>query len=417
MNKKILMLIITVFSSFIICTNVDAKVNEVNIYLFYGETCPHCEKEQKYLESLQKEYTNIKIYKYEVWNNTSNKNLMYSIKKELGTVEDERVPFTVIGDYGFIGYSDSKNSIFEEKIDFYSRNTYTNKAGSLLGISYNVLDQEPKEIPTKSATTKKETEQKLTSKQQNIKETLIDFKDNVIENVNSFIKLIKENILMSIVIIACTITLIASLIIRIIEINLTNKKVRNLKRRNKNFDVNKIYNLMADFDEGLYKEYLFDTFIEVQKAVEEFELESIKDIVTESMYVLLEDNINRLKENNQRIVMEDIEYKDMIFTNAYIDNNDLILECQLRFIAKNYVANRDTNDVVKGLQKDTRFDYKLIFIKYNHANSIEKMPRCPSCDAPLEKNDRDCPYCGKKLYNKNNFLLSKQIYIKKKVLE
>ena len=417
MNKKIFIIIFTIFSSFIITTNVEAKVNEVNIYLFYGETCPHCEKEQQYLETLKNEYTNIKIYKYEIWNNTANKNLMYTVKKELGTIEDDRVPFTVIGDYGFIGYSESKNSIFDEKIDFYSRNAYTNKAGSILGITYNVLDQElaVKETPEVE---KKETDNiNLTKKQQDIKDTILDLKNTILENVNSLFKLIKENIVMSIVIIACVITLIASLVIRIVEINLTSKKVRNLKRRNRNFNINKIYDLMNDFDEGLYKEYLFDTFIEVQKAVEEFELESVKDIVTESMYILLEDNIRRLKDNNQRIVMEDIEYKDMLFTNAYIDNNDLILECELRIIAKNYVANRDTNDVIKGVQKDTRFDYKLIFIKYNHTNNLYKELRCPSCDGPVEKNDRDCPYCGKKLYNKNIFLLSKQIYIKKKVLE
>ena len=417
MNKKIFIIIFTIFSSFIITTNVEAKVNEVNIYLFYGETCPHCEKEQQYLETLKNEYTNIKIYKYEIWNNTANKNLMYTVKKELGTIEDDRVPFTVIGDYGFIGYSESKNSIFDEKIDFYSRNAYTNKAGSILGITYNVLDQElaVKETPEVE---KKETDNiNLTKKQQDIKDTILDLKNTILENVNSLFKLIKENIVMSIVIIACVITLIASLVIRIVEINLTSKKVRNLKRRNRKFNINKIYDLMNDFDEGLYKEYLFDTFIEVQKAVEEFELESVKDIVTESMYILLEDNIRRLKDNNQRIVMEDIEYKDMLFTNAYIDNNDLILECELRIIAKNYVANRDTNDVIKGVQKDTRFDYKLIFIKYNHTNNLYKELRCPSCDGPVEKNDRDCPYCGKKLYNKNIFLLSKQIYIKKKVLE
>ena len=36
--------------------------NNIDLYFFYGDGCPHCEKEEKFLERLQKEKDNINIH-------------------------------------------------------------------------------------------------------------------------------------------------------------------------------------------------------------------------------------------------------------------------------------------------------------------------------------------------------------------
>ena len=64
--KKILILFLLVF---FICPTITFAFGkkEVNVYLFYSETCPHCAAEHKYLDSIKDKY-DLNIYSYEVSN-------------------------------------------------------------------------------------------------------------------------------------------------------------------------------------------------------------------------------------------------------------------------------------------------------------------------------------------------------------
>lgn len=75
MQKKIKYLLFVLVMFLIVIPTANAK-EEVNLYLFWGDGCPHCEAEQEYLEDLQKEFDNLKITKYEVWHNEDNNQLM-----------------------------------------------------------------------------------------------------------------------------------------------------------------------------------------------------------------------------------------------------------------------------------------------------------------------------------------------------
>ena len=98
--KKILFLLIIL----LLPLSVNAK--EVDITLFYGDGCPHCAHEEKYLEVLEKQLgKNIQIEKYEVWNNKENEELLKNVREALKD-ENEGVPFLVVGDKYFSGYND-----------------------------------------------------------------------------------------------------------------------------------------------------------------------------------------------------------------------------------------------------------------------------------------------------------------------
>jgi len=102
MNKKIYLIIIALVFLLI---PFKAEAKELTINLFYGKECPHCEDEQKYLDTLKKQYgDNIEIKKYEVWHDSDNNDLLTKVRKSLKN-EDTGVPYTVIGTYGFTGYS------------------------------------------------------------------------------------------------------------------------------------------------------------------------------------------------------------------------------------------------------------------------------------------------------------------------
>ena len=86
---------------------------KVNIYLFYSKICPHCQKEEKYFETLKEKYQDkINIYTYEVTENKTNNEIMKSLKKELKE-NSQGVPFTIIGSKTFLGYDESLNERIE----------------------------------------------------------------------------------------------------------------------------------------------------------------------------------------------------------------------------------------------------------------------------------------------------------------
>jgi len=69
----------------------------VNIYFFYGQGCPHCGKEEEFLNKLEREKTDINIHLFEIYHDTDNANLLKDIGETLG-VDVRGVPVTFIQD-------------------------------------------------------------------------------------------------------------------------------------------------------------------------------------------------------------------------------------------------------------------------------------------------------------------------------
>lgn len=110
-KKVIFFFLILVCFSFI--SGVNAK--NVEMYFFYGKTCPHCEKEQEFLDEMEEKYDDLVINRYEVWNNKKNAKLMQEYAKKLD-IKVEGVPFTIVNDEYMFGYSKSSNERIEKMI-------------------------------------------------------------------------------------------------------------------------------------------------------------------------------------------------------------------------------------------------------------------------------------------------------------
>ena len=101
---------------------IGVKSNDetVAIYFYYGEGCPFCEKEMNFLTGLQSEYGNkIAVYKYEVWNNEDNNEVMRNLKEKANVDVDDSVPFTQISDRVFYGFSQDIELDMENQIRSY----------------------------------------------------------------------------------------------------------------------------------------------------------------------------------------------------------------------------------------------------------------------------------------------------------
>ncbi|MFA6525403.1 MAG: thioredoxin family protein [Patescibacteria group bacterium] len=102
MNKRILYLLAFLLFLLIGANQVRAQEN-INIYFFWGNGCPHCAEEEPFLEQLKAKYPNIEIRDFEVWYNKDNQKLLQSAGEILNKTISG-VPFTVVGEQNFTGY-------------------------------------------------------------------------------------------------------------------------------------------------------------------------------------------------------------------------------------------------------------------------------------------------------------------------
>lgn len=90
--------------------------SKVNVYLFRGEGCPHCEEMLEFFDSIEEEFGQYyTMNTYEVWYNQDNADLMQDVADKLG-VSATGVPFLVIGDQTWNGYASSYDAEIEAKI-------------------------------------------------------------------------------------------------------------------------------------------------------------------------------------------------------------------------------------------------------------------------------------------------------------
>jgi len=167
--KKILKFLI-VFAVFLLLP-VSAKADEkvINIHLFYGNGCPHCAAEEEFLSDYLKDRTDVKLYKYEVWYDSHNQELLSKVQKEMGTTNKNGVPFTVIGKKTIVGYADGvTDEQIKDAINYYLNNDYRDYAGEITG---KVKKTEVKEDTTKD-------ESKTEDKKENKIEKADDTKDS-----------------------------------------------------------------------------------------------------------------------------------------------------------------------------------------------------------------------------------------------
>lgn len=144
-SLKILFLVICLFS-FCNVVNAVSEKNLVNIYLFHSYTCKHCKEEIKLLDELEKEYDNIKVYKYEV-NENGNGELLKNISEIMGS-KVTGTPYTIIGNKVFSGYDyENSKGRFKGAIEYYSKYGYEDKVGEYISSiplpSYKVKDTDP----------------------------------------------------------------------------------------------------------------------------------------------------------------------------------------------------------------------------------------------------------------------------------
>lgn len=133
--KKLKNIFIGIIFSFIVffLFSSHALAKTVNVYVFHGKTCPHCEEALSYLNSVKDKY-DLNIVKYEVWYNADNYKLMKEMADYLD-VSATGVPFVVIDNTPIFGYSEgTTDDTYRYHINLAKKDNFVDKVGVKLGI-------------------------------------------------------------------------------------------------------------------------------------------------------------------------------------------------------------------------------------------------------------------------------------------
>jgi len=120
MKKIIFIIFVLAFAAGVFNFALAQEEPQVDISFFYGETCPHCSAEQKFLDAMEKKYPNLEIKRYSL-NEPKAIELLKDLCKKC---ESEKylglVPLTFIGDNFFLGF-DNENGMGRQIEDYIQR--------------------------------------------------------------------------------------------------------------------------------------------------------------------------------------------------------------------------------------------------------------------------------------------------------
>ncbi len=149
--KKLVYIFIFVFAiigMFGLSTAKVSAADNLNIYLFWGDGCPHCAKEKDFLSDFLVNYPNVKLNKFEIYNNQSNVALMQDVADNLD-VDASGVPFLIIGDKEYIGYAEgTTDKEIESRIEYCTKNSCPDTVGTIVDVSNGEVNKAPDEGKT-----------------------------------------------------------------------------------------------------------------------------------------------------------------------------------------------------------------------------------------------------------------------------
>ena len=101
-NMKHLLFLVLLISALLIAgcmsddkTNAVTVPQNVTVYFFYGEECPHCHTVIPFIQNLSTKYPDVNFVMLETWHNETNNALFTSLNQKLG-LQKSGVPEVIV---------------------------------------------------------------------------------------------------------------------------------------------------------------------------------------------------------------------------------------------------------------------------------------------------------------------------------
>lgn len=133
--KKIVITFLFIFLFLMPVFSYAKEDDQITLYLFHGDGCPHCADELDFLDTIYDDYPDLKIEKYEVWYNDENSELLKKVSQEL-SIKRTGVPTTIIGETSIVGYGEGTASKIKRAIDYYKTHEYVDAVEEIKNGTY-----------------------------------------------------------------------------------------------------------------------------------------------------------------------------------------------------------------------------------------------------------------------------------------
>ena len=177
-----------------------------------------------------------------------------------------------------------------------------------------------------------------------------------------------------------------------------------------NEEINKY---IPNFDRQKFLNEAFDIYKQVQIAWMNFDLDNVKDIITDEMYNMYESQLATLQVKGEKNIMENMNIKSSIITNITNQNDMVTITVVSQITQNDYIINEATGKVLRGNKNvPMHMTYELKYRMSIDENA--KLETCPNCGAKLENMNgaTTCEYCNSKVVADN----TKWVLTEKKVL-
>ena len=130
--KKI-KLLISILLLLLPITITKAESKQVDLYLFYGDGCPHCAEEEEFLNEYLKDKDDVVLNKFEVWHSSENQEILRKVQDAINN-HASGVPYLVIGNKPIVGYYDGVTNLQIEDLIEKTKNqkNFTDKVKKVL---------------------------------------------------------------------------------------------------------------------------------------------------------------------------------------------------------------------------------------------------------------------------------------------
>ena len=156
--------------------------------------------------------------------------------------------------------------------------------------------------------------------------------------------------------------IIYSLILTVIIVTYIIIMKVKIKRRFNN-EKAKLLEIDKEFDEEQFNLDVFNVYRDIQLAWSSFNLDKVKNNISEDLYEDYSKKLEELKSKNQKNIMDNIEYKSNEIKDIIVNNKEATITCEIEVICNDYIINNE-DKVIKGkIDKKYNYKYRLIINK------------------------------------------------------
>ncbi len=160
-------------------------------------------------------------------------------------------------------------------------------------------------------------------------------------------------------------------------------------------------------DDELLKKALVQQYTEIKTAICDFNYERLESLCTSEQYILYKNEMNLLKQVDEKNEFLDFEVKDTKIYSVSMDKEAIRVSIVVKFECLEFTVDR-YNKIVRGNDRNKKdVMVELSFMQAIDGN-ITKI--CPSCAAPIKDGHVEfCGYCGTALnYKVGGWVLLKE---------